>query len=135
LYICIELLWKAPEQLRNNDNLAAAVGGIIQGSKSADIYTLALIITEVINMWPCWENHDENEGEYREHGEEEEENEDEDGEDESVPKTSRHRNGRRNQRAASNPQRPNADAGNTRRSQQQRRQGQNAAEILYLVRF
>jgi hypothetical protein len=126
------LLWKAPEQLRNNDNLAAAAGGIIQGSKSADIYTLALIITEVINMWPCWENHDENEGEYREHDEEEEENEEEE-DDESAPKTSRNRNVTRNQRAASDAQRPNANAGNTRRSQQQRRQGQNAAEILYLV--
>ncbi|KAL3111700.1 hypothetical protein niasHT_012796 [Heterodera trifolii] len=45
------LLWLAPEQLRKmGDN-----SDLIDATKQSDIYSLALIFTEMVNMAPCWE--------------------------------------------------------------------------------
>ncbi|KAL3074586.1 hypothetical protein niasHT_034923 [Heterodera trifolii] len=45
------LLWLAPEQLRKmGDNT-----DLIDATKQSDIYSLALIFTEMVNMAPCWE--------------------------------------------------------------------------------
>ncbi|KAI3420122.1 hypothetical protein GPALN_003446 [Globodera pallida] len=46
------LLWLSPEQLRKMGDLDENV----DGSKQSDVYTLALIFTEMVNMSPCWEN-------------------------------------------------------------------------------
>uniref|UniRef100_A0A183BV08 guanylate cyclase n=1 Tax=Globodera pallida TaxID=36090 RepID=A0A183BV08_GLOPA len=47
-----DLLWLSPEQLRKMGDLDENV----DGSKQSDVYTLALIFTEMVNMSPCWEN-------------------------------------------------------------------------------
>uniref|UniRef100_A0A914HM97 Guanylate cyclase n=1 Tax=Globodera rostochiensis TaxID=31243 RepID=A0A914HM97_GLORO len=47
-----DLLWLSPEQLREMGDFDENV----DGSKQSDVYTLALIFTEMVNMSPCWEN-------------------------------------------------------------------------------
>uniref|UniRef100_A0A914HMJ9 Guanylate cyclase n=1 Tax=Globodera rostochiensis TaxID=31243 RepID=A0A914HMJ9_GLORO len=47
-----DLLWLSPEQLREMGDF----GENVDGSKQSDVYTLALIFTEMVNMSPCWEN-------------------------------------------------------------------------------
>ncbi|CAD5226277.1 unnamed protein product [Bursaphelenchus okinawaensis] len=42
-----ELLWTAPEFLRSND---------LTGSKAGDIYSFAIIASELFNMKPAWDN-------------------------------------------------------------------------------
>lgn len=44
-----ELLWTAPEHLRDNDYV---------GSKKGDIYSFSLIASEILNMKPAWESDD-----------------------------------------------------------------------------
>ncbi|KAH7718324.1 Protein GCY-20 [Aphelenchoides avenae] len=45
-----DLLWTAPELLRSNDS---------SGTKASDVYSFAIIASELINMKPAWESSEE----------------------------------------------------------------------------
>jgi len=112
--IPIDLLWKAPEQLRS----APGDDDFMEGTKQADIYTMGLIFTEVVNMRPCWEENEE----------EGNSNEAEIDQVEASRMNIAGRQGRTSEQRGGN-----NNARHQRSHRNQHRQGQNAEEILYLV--
>ncbi|KAL3095079.1 hypothetical protein niasHT_022788 [Heterodera trifolii] len=108
-----DLLWMAPEQLRkmgdNND--------LVDGTRQSDIYSLALVLTEMVNMAPCWQINDDDD-----------EADSDDSEDGQAVQQENAATSRRRRRTTMAQQR-----GEQRRSTGRQRQ-QNADEIVYLVK-
>lgn len=50
---CLDMLWTAPEHIRENDFV---------GSKHGDIFSFAIVCSELVNMRPAWENVDDTKG-------------------------------------------------------------------------
>nr|AAG23825.1 guanylyl cyclase [Heterodera glycines] len=114
-----DLLWLAPEQLRKmgeNKNL-------IDGTKQSDIYSLALIFTEMVNMTPCWETNNEDD----------EADSDKSAADDQAVQQENAMSRRRTTTTTAAQQRVKrrAPGGQQQRTGQRR---QNAEEIVYLVK-
>jgi hypothetical protein len=97
----------------------------MEGTKQADIYTLGLIFTEVVNMRPCWEEN------------EEDDEREADGNNRMIDTVEASRmNIAGRQGRTTNKQSEQRGGNYTRHNRSyrnQHRQGQNAEEILYLV--
>lgn len=50
-----ELLWRAPELLRGKSSEISTGYDFSEGSKEGDIYSFAIISSEILNLKPAWE--------------------------------------------------------------------------------